>query len=129
MRPGMAERIAKAANDFDAALADDLNTAMALGAAYDLVREVNIAMDKGEFRQGDVAAAKDFLAKFDRVFAVIADTDAEKLAALGYGAGDGAMSDARRRKDGRGAAGCAEAAGLCGVGSDPQRACRAWYNS
>ena len=40
--------------------ADDLNTAMALGAAYDLVREANIAMDKGEFRQGDVAAAKSF---------------------------------------------------------------------
>ena len=92
--PGMAERIATAANDFDAALADDLNTAMALGVAYDLVREANIAMDKGEFRQGDVAAAKEFLSNFDRVFAVIADTDAEKLAALGYGAGDGAMSDA-----------------------------------
>jgi cysteinyl-tRNA synthetase len=92
--PGMKERIAKAANDFDAALADDLNTAMALGAVYDLVREANIAIDKGEFRQGDVAAAKDFLTQFDRVFAVIADTDAEKLAALGYGAGDGAMSDA-----------------------------------
>jgi cysteinyl-tRNA synthetase len=92
--PEMAERVAKAANDFDAALADDLNTAMALGVAYDLVRDANIAMDKGEFRQGDVAAAKDFLASFDRVFAVIADTDAERLAALGYGAGDGAMGDA-----------------------------------
>jgi cysteinyl-tRNA synthetase len=90
---GMAERIAKAANDFDAALSDDLNTAMALGAAYDLVREANIAMDKGEFRQGEVAAAKEFLAAFDRVFAVIADTDAEKMAALGYGSGDGGMSD------------------------------------
>ncbi|HEX4378667.1 MAG TPA: cysteine--tRNA ligase [Candidatus Acidoferrum sp.] len=96
--PGMKERIAKAANDFDAALADDLNTAMALGAVYDLVREANIAVDKGEFRQGDVAAAKDFLTQFDRVFAVIADTDAEKLAALGYGAGDGAMSDAEVEK-------------------------------
>jgi cysteinyl-tRNA synthetase len=92
--PGMAERIAKAANDFDAALADDLNTAMALGAVYDLVREANTAMDKGEFRQGEVAAAKEFLSKVDRVFAVIADTDAEKLAALGYGAVDGAISDA-----------------------------------
>jgi cysteinyl-tRNA synthetase len=91
---GMAERTAKAANDFDAALADDLNTAMALGAMYDFVRDVNIAIDKGEFRQSDVGAAKDFLATFDRVFAVIADTDAEKLAALGYGAADGAMSDA-----------------------------------
>jgi cysteinyl-tRNA synthetase len=91
--PGMAERIAQAANDFDAALSDDLNTAMALGVAYDLVREANIAMDKGEFRQGDVAVAKEFLANFDRVFAVIADTDAEKLAALGYGNADGEISD------------------------------------
>jgi cysteinyl-tRNA synthetase len=91
---GMSERIAQAANDFDAALSDDLNTAMALGAAYDLVREANIAMDKGEFRQGDVAAAKEFLANFDRVFAVIAYTDAEKLAAIGYGDASGAMSDA-----------------------------------
>src|SRR5579862_937755 len=91
--PAMAERIAQAANDFDAALADDLNTAMALGVAYDLVRDANIAMDKGEFRQGDVAAAKDFLASFDRVFAVIADTDAEKLAALGYRKADGAIGD------------------------------------
>src|SRR6202161_555419 len=95
---GMSERVAQAANDFDAALSDDLNTAMALGAAYDLVREANIAMDKGEFRQGDVAAAKEFLANFDRVFAVIADTDAEKLAALGYGTADGAISDGEVEK-------------------------------
>src|ERR1700742_807813 len=92
--PGMAVRIGQAANDFDAALSDALNTAMALGVAYDLVREANIAMDKGEFRQGDVVAAKDFLAQFDRVFAVIADTDASKLSALGYSAADGAISDA-----------------------------------
>jgi cysteinyl-tRNA synthetase len=84
-QPGMAERIAKAAEDFDAGLSDDLNTAMALAAVYDLVREANIAMDKDEFRQGDVAAAQEFLATFDRVFAVVADNDAEKLQALGYG--------------------------------------------
>src|ERR1700738_3505592 len=73
-QPGMAGRIAKAAQDFDAGLSDDLNTAMALASIYDLVREVNIAMDKGEFRQGDVAASQELLAAFDRVFAVIADT-------------------------------------------------------
>src|SRR5207245_4200280 len=39
----MAERIAKAANDFDAGLSDDLNTAVALAAMYDFVREANIA--------------------------------------------------------------------------------------
>jgi cysteinyl-tRNA synthetase len=92
--PGMAERIAKAAQDFDEGLSDDLNTAMALAAVYDLVRDANIAMDKGEFRQGDVAAAQELLTAFDRIFAVIADTDAEKLQALGYGDASGAMSDA-----------------------------------
>jgi cysteinyl-tRNA synthetase len=90
--PGMADRIKKAAADFDAGLSDDLNTAMALAAVYDLVREANIAIDKGEFRQGDVAAAQKFLATFDKVFAVVADNDAEKLQALGY-ADSGAISD------------------------------------
>ncbi|HXJ13109.1 MAG TPA: cysteine--tRNA ligase, partial [Candidatus Limnocylindrales bacterium] len=61
-QPGMAERIAKAADDFDAGLSDDLNTAQALAAVFDFVREANTAMDKGEFRQGDVAAAVEFLA-------------------------------------------------------------------
>jgi cysteinyl-tRNA synthetase len=82
--PGMAGRIAKAAADFDAGLSDDLNTAMALAAVYDFVREANIAMDKGEFRQGDVPSAQEFLATFDKVFAVVADSDAEKLRSLGY---------------------------------------------
>jgi cysteinyl-tRNA synthetase len=81
----MAARIAKAAEEFDAGLADDLNTARALAAAFDLVREANIAVDKGEFREGDVPAVLEFLATFDRVFAVVEDNDAEKLCALGYG--------------------------------------------
>src|SRR5262249_51981715 len=93
-RPGMAERIKKAAADFDAGLSADLNTAIALAAMYDFVREANIAMDKGEFRQGDVAAAQEFLDTFDKVFAVVADNDAEKLQALGYGDAAGAVSDA-----------------------------------
>jgi cysteinyl-tRNA synthetase len=110
-QPGMAERTQKAADDFDAGLSDDLNTAQALAAMFDFVREVNIAMDKGEFRQGDVEAAKQFLASFDRVFAVIEDDDAEKLKALGIGNDDVGISDsevdklvadrqsARKRKD------------------------------
>jgi cysteinyl-tRNA synthetase len=97
-QPGINERIAKAAEDFDAGLADDLNTAMALAAVYDLIREANIAMDKGEFRQGDVAKAQEFLATFDRVFAVIADNDAEKLQALGYADSGGRLSDAEVEK-------------------------------
>jgi cysteinyl-tRNA synthetase len=90
---GMPQRIAKAAIDFDAGLADDLNTAQALAATYDLVREANVAIDKGEFGQGDAEVAQYFLADFDKVFAVLEDNDAAKLSELGYGK-ESALSDA-----------------------------------
>src|SRR5437899_2047227 len=93
-QPGMAERIAKAAADFDAGLSDDLNTAQALAAAYDLVREANVAIDKGEFRLGDVPAALEFLATFDKVFAVVEDNDSEKLRTLGYAGPESGPDDA-----------------------------------
>jgi cysteinyl-tRNA synthetase len=92
------ERIRRASEEFDAGLADDLNTARALGATFDLVREVNIAMDKGEFRQANVKAAQEYLENFDRVFAVVTDSDAERLRALGYGRGDAGLSDAEIEK-------------------------------
>ena len=94
----MAERIAKAADDFDAGLSDDLNTAQALAAMYDFVREANIAMDKGEFQQSDVAPAQEFLASFDKVFAIVEDNDAEKLKNLGYSGGSDDASDAEIEK-------------------------------
>jgi len=94
----MAERIAKAADDFDAGLSDDLNTAQSLAAMFDFVREANIAMDEGEFRQGEVKAAQDFLATFDKVFSVLEDNDAEKLKALGYDSGPAGPDDAEIEK-------------------------------
>ena len=97
-QPGMAERIAKAADDYDAGLSDDLNTARALAAVFDFVREANIAMDKGEFRQGDVAAAVEFLESFDKVFGVLEDTDGEKLKALGFGGEEAGLGDAEIEK-------------------------------
>ena len=44
--------------DFDAGLADDLNTALALAAVFDLVRDVNTAMDRGEFRPAGCSACR-----------------------------------------------------------------------
>jgi cysteinyl-tRNA synthetase len=85
-----AARIEEAATEFDAGLSDDLNTARALGAIYEFVREANIAMDKGEFTAGDVAAAQKLLQAFDQIFAILVNNDAEKLAALGYGQDTGA---------------------------------------
>ena len=95
---GMAERVAEAADEFDAGLSDDLNTARALAAAFDLLRETNIAIDKGDFRQGDVASAREFLANFDRVFAVMEDNDAEKLRELGFGSAESGPNDAEIEK-------------------------------
>ena len=94
----MAARIVQAADDFDAGLSDDLNTAQALAAMYDFVREANIAMDKGEFVQSDVAPAQEFVANFDKVFAIVEDNDAEKLKALGYDAGPDEPGDAEIEK-------------------------------
>jgi cysteinyl-tRNA synthetase len=91
---GMQKRAAKALDDFDAGLADDLNTAVALAAAFDFVREANIAMDNGSLGQADAAAALAFLTAFDQVFAVVEDNDAEKLQELGFGGGDELVTEA-----------------------------------
>jgi len=91
---GMKERAAKALDDFDAGLADDLNTAVALAAAFDFVREANIAMDSGGFGQDDVASAEQFLEAFDEIFAVVKDNDGEKLKQLGFAPGESGIGDA-----------------------------------
>ncbi|GAC1672666.1 MAG: cysteine--tRNA ligase [Candidatus Acidiferrum sp.] len=90
---GMAERVARAADEFDAGLSDDLNAAEGLAAAFDLVREANIAMDKGEFHHGDIAGVQEFFARFESVFAVLEDNDGDRLKAVGYGRAADEFSD------------------------------------
>jgi cysteinyl-tRNA synthetase len=92
--PAIADRAAKAREEFESGLADDLNTAQALAAVFDLVRDVNIAIDRGEFRQGDAAPVLAVLDAFDAIFAVLQDDDAEKLRALGIGQDSAGPSDA-----------------------------------
>jgi cysteinyl-tRNA synthetase len=82
--PKMEERAREALADFDAALADDLNTAVALASIFDLVRDVNTAMDRGEFLQQDAAPMVAAMEKFDAILAVLADDDEEKLRELGF---------------------------------------------
>jgi cysteinyl-tRNA synthetase len=88
----MRKRAEKAEADFDAALADDLNTAQALAAVFDLVRDVNTAMDQHEFLQQDAPRMLAAMEKFDRVLAVLVDDDDEKLRKLGFGSGQQRMS-------------------------------------
>ncbi|HXE91367.1 MAG TPA: cysteine--tRNA ligase [Terriglobales bacterium] len=62
-----------------AGLEDDLNTAQALAAIFDLVREANAAADRGELKQQDAPELLAALGKFDEIFAVLTDDDAEKI--------------------------------------------------
>ncbi|MFZ3216404.1 MAG: cysteine--tRNA ligase [Candidatus Acidiferrales bacterium] len=87
VNPQIARRVEKAVADFDAGLADDLNTAFSLAALFDLVRDVNTAMDRREFLQQDAPGVLAALEKFDAILAVLADDDEEKLRELGFGSG------------------------------------------
>src|SRR6202522_1073629 len=62
-----------------AALEDDLNTAQAQGAIFEMVRSANAAFDTGEIRKDDVAPLLAALGKFDEIFAVLNDDDGPKM--------------------------------------------------
>jgi len=68
------ERTAQAELQFTASLDDDLNTAGAQAAVFEYVREVNTAMDAGEFRAENAGPALAFLKRFDSVFDVLRPT-------------------------------------------------------
>src|SRR5580658_1567288 len=67
-------RLEQAAQAFIEGMDDDLNTAAALAAVFEYIRDANSAMDAGEFRAGNAAAALEFLGRFDAVFDVLGAT-------------------------------------------------------
>jgi len=79
------------------ALDADLNTAGALGHLFDFVRETHTAVDAGKLGAKDLAAAREILGAFERVFGIRpgqrADLDAEIEALIGK------RAEARARKD------------------------------
>jgi cysteinyl-tRNA synthetase len=77
-------RAQEARQKFEAALDDNLNTAEALGAVFDMVRDGNTAMDRGEFHDADRGAFLDTLQRWDRIFAVLDDDDHAKLIRFGF---------------------------------------------
>jgi cysteinyl-tRNA synthetase len=62
-----------------AALEDDLNTAQAQAAIFEMVRQANTALDSGIVKKDDIAALLDALQKFDEIFAVLEDDDVPKM--------------------------------------------------
>jgi cysteinyl-tRNA synthetase len=65
-----------------AALDDDLNTAQAQAAIFEMVRATNAAIDAGEMRKDDIAPLLGAVDRFDEIFAVLADDDTPKVKAI-----------------------------------------------
>jgi cysteinyl-tRNA synthetase len=63
--------LAEAEAAFAGHIADDLNTAAALGVMFDLVRALNSAIDAGELAPEDATAVRATFERFDRVLGVL----------------------------------------------------------
>jgi cysteinyl-tRNA synthetase len=78
----VAARVAQGRDEFDAAMRDDLNTAGALGAMFDLLRAMNSAIDAGTLGAADVPMVEAAFRHFDDVIGVVSlrareDADSE----------------------------------------------------
>jgi cysteinyl-tRNA synthetase len=80
-RPGVhaeiADRVEQAKAAFADAMLDDLNTAAAFGAMFELVRAINSAIDAGHVGLGDVPAIRDAFEGFDKVLGILSLRRAE----------------------------------------------------
>lgn len=95
----MEERAAAAVAAFHAGLDDDLNTADALAAVFEYIREANTAMDAGGFAAGNAASARRVLDEFDAIFDVLKPT--EKAGALSDGDIEALIAERTAAKKGR----------------------------
>lgn len=93
------QRTEEALQEFEAALDDDLNTAAALAAAFEFLREANTAIDAGEFASGNAAAALDFLARFDSIFDVLKPSAAAEIPTAGIESLIAERNQARKLRD------------------------------
>jgi cysteinyl-tRNA synthetase len=77
--PEMQSLAAHSVERMTAALDDDLNTAQAQAAIFEMVRQANAAFDTGGIKKDDVALFLAALVKFDEIFAVLDDDDGPKM--------------------------------------------------
>jgi cysteinyl-tRNA synthetase len=77
--PAIAELIERSRLRFETALDDDLNTAEALAAVHDFVRETNSALARGEVHAGDQASLLVLVDRFDSVFNIFGEVKQELL--------------------------------------------------
>src|SRR5271169_458694 len=80
--PQMAQLADETIAKMKGALDDDLNTAEAQAAVFDMLRKANTALDATEVRQGDIEPLLAALEKFDEIFGVLKDDDQPKMKAI-----------------------------------------------
>jgi cysteinyl-tRNA synthetase len=73
------EAVAKALRVFEASMDDDLNTAAALAAVHDMVREVNTELASRKLDEEEQSAVLDAVAKFDSVLGIFGPEDDASL--------------------------------------------------
>src|SRR5262245_14080290 len=76
--PPIAQRVDEAQKVFADAMMHDLNTAAALGAMFDLVGDLNSALDAGDLGKGDLPVVREAFGLFDRVLGVLSLRKAEE---------------------------------------------------
>lgn len=77
--PAVAEQIKTQLSEFEAAMDDDMNTAVALAAIHNLVREMNSALAAEQLLCDDRVAVLEAIKKFDAVLGIFGDEAAEML--------------------------------------------------
>lgn len=73
------DAVNKALESFEEAMDDDLNTAAALGAVHDMVREINTLLSQAEVKDQERKTVLDAVSKFDAVLGIFGKPDAELL--------------------------------------------------
>src|SRR5258707_13379265 len=74
----LAARVDAARSAFAEAMQDDLNTAAALGAMFELISDINSAIDANEVRRDDVRVIKEAFEQFDSVLGILSVRRAEE---------------------------------------------------
>jgi len=70
----------KAQSAFEAGMNDDLNTAQALGATFELVRDVNSKIDAGKMHAGNMSSVLRAIELFDSIFDVLRPSESARTA-------------------------------------------------
>ena len=99
----IAAKVAATELQFRAAMANDLNTAGALGAMFELVRALNAAIDGQQLGTGDVPGVKSAFERFDKVLGVLSlrreEDQQTSVPAAEIDQLVAARQDARKRRD------------------------------